>query len=1130
MHLNIQQNIHNSTFTNMKKSHLFQFVTLLVLLSSCLCITSLRAETVIETNSPGSLSTLLSETATEVTIKGPINGTDVKYLRHLINEMSLTSMDMTNTSFVGGGEAYFEDNVLDRDNVMSNYMFSNCVNLKTVRLSKSVTELWWAVFSNTGISEIDVPDNIKTMDWIDFGYCPNLTKVTLGKGLIRLMNDVFYNSPVADVYIKTLTPPEITEHTFTSHPTIHVYEELKERYDNSQWAEVGTIVGDLDDYYPEDKDPVIMQDILLKEIFVDGACTTLNATYQAMSDSELSSKLKDVGFDDDFISIVLKIKNNVWDTFEKDFRIQNYKPYSDAYYWNDKLRTIGGSYMGNPTGIYTQAGQKLYVFVDEDVPDDAKLSIMGCVGKQVLGFEASSGGQKLTKGLNVIEGEADALYYIVYTADTKPMTKKLSEWPEMKIHVEGGVVNGYYDASHHDDAEYQALLANASHERFIVKGRQSLFIFRTESFRKAWPTTINAAIQWQDDLSMWEMEVTGICETVASGSRSGAPYYLRGGESYFPHYYNNPNCAIEGDASDTGLANGGWFRESYNYYEAVSQSFDVTRSDFDDWCAPHEVGHTNQGAINLEGCTEVSNNMFSNIVRFHCGKFISAGLTVATEMDDYVSHKPYFKRDIWSMTRMYYQLYLYYHQAQKNTAFFPTLFQELRNDRLVLWQDADESMLKFVRKVCKVANEDLTDFFRAWGFFEPYTGAIEDYGTNTVTLRQEAIDATLLEISQYPRKNREILFIEDRITAIPPTGYIPSITERLPSGDGNNIGQCGDMGQFSDYVRGTAPSEALYAQNDNQFVFSCPGAVGILVLDKNEQLLFASNRSSFEMPASVLAQDFKCYCVASDGTLTLAELTSSGPVQIDVTTPGTLPTLFPSARLCPSLVLTGSLNGTDIKHLRTLIEKEGLGVIDMSKVKIVAGGDTYYENYSTSNDVLGDYMFQGLPLHKIALPISVNKIGEYAFDATTLNEVDIPDAVVRVGFVAFASSYTLNKVTIGKNVTQLDQGVFWNSNVEEVYAKPLTPSALGAYMFTSNPTIHVYQEALAAYQASDWAQYGTLVGDLEFYIPMAGIEHITTDQQGTCLYNIDGTTAKMEDKGLKIIRTKDGRTTKVLIR
>ena len=143
------------------------------------------------------------------------------------------------------------------------------------------------------------------------------------------------------------------------------------------------------------------------------------------------------------VNIALKIKNQDWATYEQDFRIHDYKPYSDANYWNNKMMASGGSYMGNPTGIYAENdGDEIYVFVNEDVASDATLYFAGCVENQLI-YSAQTG-TKLTKGLNIIEGVKNALYYIVYTASTESKTKTLDQWPNIKIHIEGGAVNGYY--------------------------------------------------------------------------------------------------------------------------------------------------------------------------------------------------------------------------------------------------------------------------------------------------------------------------------------------------------------------------------------------------------------------------------------------------------------------------------------------------------------------------------------------------------------------------------------------------------------------------------------------------------------------------------------------------------------
>jgi hypothetical protein len=69
-------------------------------------------------------------------------------------------------------------------------------------------------------------------------------------------------------------------------------------------------------------------------------------------------------------------------------------------------------------------------------------------------------------------------------------------------------------------------------------------------------------------------------------------------------------------------------------------------------------------------------------------------------------------------------------------------------------------------------------------------------------------------------------------------------------------------------------------------------------------------------------------------------------------------------------------------------------------------------------------------------------------------------------------------VVIGKKVKTMSQGVFYNSPVKDAYVKALTPPTLSDYIFNSNPTIHVYPSALAKYQSSSWAKFGTIVGDL----------------------------------------------------
>lgn len=1068
--------------------------TLAISFSLAICgISSLWAETVVDVQQAGSLSSLLTSMEKEVRLTGYINGSDVKYLREQINGGNITSLNLSDVSIVSGGDAYYED-YKTSDGIIGDYMFNQCGNLEHVVLPNNISEISSKAFSRTGLKKIEIPDNVSTLGFDAFAYCSSLDTVVLGKKVKTLNQGVFYGSSVKKAYVRTSFIPAISYYLFSSSPTICVYSDLMDDFIDSDWNEFGTIVGELETIYAQDIDPSITLRSLMNVYFADNACTELKSEYASMDDATLTQTMTSDGVTDDLINIALKVKKNQWNAYEKEFRIHEYNAYSDANYWNGAMMATGGSYMGNPTGIYASDDSPLYVFVDQDIPSDATLYFAGCVNNDLI--ENAKTGHKLTKGLNIIDGQKDALYYIVYTADTRSKTKKLNEWPYIKIHIEGGVVNGYYDVARHTDEDYVDLLSNATHDLFTVKGGETILNFKTSTYKEVFPSTIKSSVVWFDSLTVWEKELMGMCESVASGRRAVAPFRLTGGEAIFPIYYNNPNFAIEGKATDDGYANSCPYRTSYNSVDCIRKSF-VIQAGLDDWCAAHECGHNNQGAINLESCTEVSNNLFSNVICYLDGVTTTKGHPLATTMNYYAHHVPFFSRDVTSKMRMYYQLYLYYHQAEKNTAFYPTLFQELRKDPLELWTNTYNSSLKFVRKVCEVAQEDLTDFFTAWGFFEPCNLTIDDYGIYDLTVTQEDIDKTLEEISKYPKKNREILFIEDRVEEIPATDFLVAKDGKRAGSD--QIGQCGDLGQFTDFLSGESqPSQYTYIQADSLYAMSGSGGIGFVALNNDGKMVYAANALRFCIPSCV-DEDFTIYSVDLDGTMHEVAKSGSGVETVGMTEAGTL-----SDHLSPQAVkakISGPINGTDIKYLRQLVAAGNLQSIDLSEATIVSGGDAYYETYTTSDDDMGAYSFYNhRGLVSLTLPQNITSIGSNAFAQSGLMSVQIPDNVVSVELDAFAYCSQLSTVEIGENVKRLSQGVFYNSEVKHVYVKAKTPPAIGNYLFSSKPIIHVYAESLAEYEASAWAEYGTLVGDLGDYTSIKNVDAISVDIQNDGFY------------------------------
>lgn len=1081
----------------MKRNGCLKAGRLLLTVFICFYSVCVWADTEINVDKAGTLSTLLTTSDATLKITGSINGTDLKLIREWVSAGTVTSLDLSGVKIVSGGVAY-TGNYKTEDDVIGESLFQDCAKLKNILLPANIKSIKTCAFSGTGITKVDIPNSVTSLGGDAFAYCSSLATVVIGSKVKRFDQGVFWSSAVKTVYVKPITPPAISAYLFGSAPRIYVYTESLSDYRASGWKDYGTIVGGLERTYPKEEDPNEVAKTLCGNYFEDVACTQLKSEYQAMSDEELTAALTEVKMPELMISTALKVKNASWAKYEQDFRIHSYKAYSDATYWNNKMMSSGGSYMGNPTGIYAKNdGDELFVFVDSDIPSDATLYFAGCVENELI-YNAQTG-TRLVKGLNVIEGVKDALYYIVYTADTKSMKKTLDQWPDMKIHIEGGVVNGYYDVSRHSDADYQAILKAATHKRFTVRGGHSLFNLKTASYKTVFPKTVDKSICWFDSVAVWEKELMGMCESVASGKKAGYPWYLTGGEAIYPIYYNNPNFAIEGEPEDAGYANSTPYRTSYNGIDCIKNCLNALNPNMDDWCAGHECGHNNQQAINLEGCTEASNNVFSNLVRYLDGLNTSGGSTLSTVMAEYARHEPFYFRDVNSRLRFFWNFYLYYHLGQKNTSFYPELFKALRKDPLVNYNTTNNNNggLKFVRKVCEIAQEDLTDFFDIWGFFEPIKRTtIEDYGSHPIAVTQATINSTKANIAKYEKKNREIIFVEDRADYVLSTGFLQAAGKKRNESD--LVGQCGELGQFTSYwPGGCAPSEYVYYQSDSLYAIEGEGGLGFLMLDAENNIKYASNAKNFCIPSSV-GNDFTIYSYDADGSLHEVPQAGSGTVYVTLASAGTLKSKLENNQVI-KLIVTGPINATDLTYMKQLISKENLQAIDLEKTTRITS--------------IAANAFSGIKkLVAITLPPTITSIGSNAFSNSGLRSVVIPDKVTSVGGDAFAYCGNLTSVVVGEKVRSMDQGVFYSSAVKEAYFKPLTPPTLNGvsdYLFSGkNRTIHVYSNALSKYKAAGWDRFGTLVGDLEnceistpVVAPMAEEKNIL---ENTPIYNLQG--------------------------
>lgn len=153
-------------------------------------------------------------------------------------------------------------------------------------------------------------------------------------------------------------------------------------------------------------------------------------------------------------------------------------------------------------------------------------------------------------------------------------------------------------------------------------------------------------------------------------------------------------------------------------------------------------------------------------------------------------------------------------------------------------------------------------------------------------------------------------------------------------------------------------------------------------------------------------------------------------------TAGNLKTLFDAYELMyeSNLTLKGTINGSDVKVLREWAGSHR--ALNLKDCRIVAGGDAYYDDYTTEDDVIGSYMFYEKEFKSLVLPNTLKKIvdyaisfcgesmdfpptltwiGDHAFHNNEFERLHIPASLVHIGNGALNGNSTLCQVTIDDN-------------------------------------------------------------------------------------------------------------------
>lgn len=596
--------------------------------------------------------------------------------------------------------------------------------------------------------------------------------------------------------------------------------------------------------------------------FADSAMTQLKAEYKQMNTAELKTQLAESGLPAELVAMTLKVKDSTWTKYtsgrnwEKQFRIADYEPFSDYTRWPERMG-IGyqmGSMFG-PTGITVKKDSVLFIFVN-DVPANAT---MGC---EIIPLGTKNGTiTSLQKGMNIVTASVDGNLFMRYIADTYDTTKAttLAHFPKVRVHIEGGAVNGYFDlVKGMTNNDWATMVSDG-----LVTNSRS-FDMRTKN------VVIHADAQHvktgcsANDI----VEMLGVWEFIVS--------HEQGLMGFRDKWKDRCNCVMNATAVASGLyaSTGGTY---YGYYawpgELVKYSVLNTGAG-KLWAPGHEFGHNHQKLINMSGMTEVSNNLFSNQILFEYGKSTSRGggqeSAVSTLARKHTTKTFWPDYGTWGCTQMFFKLYLYYHAAKNDTTFFPRLFAALQKNPMTRRAMAsgktygEEDYLRFALTASKVANEDLSDFFEYYGFFVPVTNRIiGDYSNTNMTTTQAMIDSVKAEMRKLPKTaaSRNLIFISDHIRKS------PSIAKDARPGEMRQdytwedaVGRQGEFGQWEDFKKGSqlAPQGSLsYAvlNADSSITYHVDntnyGVVGIKVYDRRDSLVYIANSKTFTLPASV---------------------------------------------------------------------------------------------------------------------------------------------------------------------------------------------------------------------------------------------------------------------------------------
>ncbi len=132
------------------------------------------------------------------------------------------------------------------------------------------------------------------------------------------------------------------------------------------------------------------------------------------------------------------------------------------------------------------------------------------------------------------------------------------------------------------------------------------------------------------------------------------------------------------------------------------------------------------------------------------------------------------------------------------------------------------------------------------------------------------------------------------------------------------------------------------------------------------------------------------------------------------------------------LSIKGTIDSYDIMILRN--KMVNLHYLDLSQASIVANDNyEYYTGYKTKDNVVGEYMFNGLRLIDLKLPANITEISDVAIsNCASLKSITIPNSCTKIGNDAFRGCGNLKNVTLPERMEEIGNHAFDGCPIKEI--------------------------------------------------------------------------------------------------